>query len=222
MAGQDWQQQRQAMVEQQVRARGVLDEHVLQALRMVPRERFVPDDARASAYEDRPLPIGLGQTISQPYIVAYMTAQLAVTPTSRILEIGTGSGYQTAILAHLGAAVFSVERLAELQAQASKCLQACNLPVKVHLRVGDGSVGWPEYAPYDRVIVTAAAPRVPPTLLQQLAKGGVLVAPIGGAHTQTLVRVVRPAGRTVETSLIGCRFVRLFGEEGWRAEGGEV
>lgn len=222
MTGQDWQRQRQEMVAQQVRARGVLDESVLQALLTVPRERFVPTDARASAYEDRPLPIGLGQTISQPYIVAYMSAQLAVTPTSRILEIGTGSGYQTAILAHLGAVVFSVERHAELQAQASKCLQTCRLPAEVHLKVGDGSVGWPESAPYDRVIVTAAAPRVPSTLLQQLAEGGVLVAPVGGAHTQTLVRVVRQAGRTVETPLIGCRFVRLFGEEGWRAEDGCV
>ena len=222
MAGQDWQRQREAMVERQVRARGVHDERVLQALRTIPRERFVPADVRASAYEDRPLPIGQGQTISQPYIVAYMTAQLAVEPTSRILEIGTGSGYQTAILAHLGAAVFTVERLADLQAQALACLQTCILRAEVHLRVGDGSTGWPEFSPYDRVLVTAGAPQVPHPLLEQLAEGGVLVAPVGGAHTQTLVRVARQAGKTTETPLIGCRFVHLLGEEGWRAEDGNA
>ncbi len=180
----------------------------------VPRERFVPDSLRGAAYEDRALPISHGQTISQPYIVAYMTEQLAPTVNDRILEIGTGSGYQTAILARLAGHVYSVERIRELSRSAAVNLADLGI-TNVTLAIGDGSVGLESQAPFDGILTTAAAPRVPPRLAAQLADGGSLVIPVGGTSEQTIVRVVRHGTRTVETPLLGCRFVKLIGREGW-------
>ncbi len=205
---------RRRMIDDQIRRRGVRNPRVLDAMLAVPRDRFVPPDARYAAHEDRALPIGHGQTISQPYIVAHMTELLTPTADCTVLEIGTGTGYQTAILAHLCRRVFSVERLAVLAERAGANLAALGLE-NVTLSMGDGSVGLPLHAPYDRIMVTAAAPETPPALVDQLADGGILVIPVGGKTQQTLVRVQREGKRTVETPLLACRFVKLVGREGW-------
>lgn len=203
------------MIEQDIRRRGVRDPRVLDAMATVPRERFVPTAVRASAYDDRALPIDFGQTISQPFIVAYMTELLTVTPESVVLEIGTGSGYQTAVLARLARTVHTVERLDALRELAAQTIAALGL-TNVVLHAGDGSLGLPAFAPFDRIIVTAAAPRVPPPLVVQLADGGRLVIPIGGDTEQTIVLVIRKGSRTIETPMLACRFVKLIGQEGWR------
>jgi len=205
------------MIDQQIRSRGVSDLRVLDAMMSVPRERFVPSDACSSAYDDCALPIAAGQTISQPFIVAYMTQQLMVEPHHRILEIGTGSGYQCAILARLAAHVYSVERIDDLRIAAARTLADLGL-TNVTLRGGDGSLGLPEFAPYDRILVTAAAPRIPLALLDQLVDNGRLVIPIGGPCEQEIVVVVRDGVRTIETSMLGCRFVKLLGEQGWQVD----
>lgn len=210
---------RQLMVENQIRARGVCDERVLSAMRRIPREFFIPLEDRALAYEDRALPIGLGQTISQPFIVAYMTEQLEVRPAARVLEIGTGSGYQTAILTHLAAYVYTIERVAALQDRARTSLAKLKIE-NVSFRLADGSLGWPEQQPFDRIIVTAAAPKPPPTLTAQLVDGGLMIIPVGGADEQTILRVERFGTRLIETPMLACRFVRLIGQEGWSMEGG--
>ena len=202
------------MIDRHIRPRGVQDERVLAAIRRTPREIFVPESLRASAYEDRALPVGHGQTISQPYIVAYMTEQLAPTEGCRVLEIGTGTGYQTALLAALCKEVFTVERIEALQREATARLTSLGV-TNVHPSIGDGSVGLPEFAPYDRILVTAAAPRVPAKLVSQLADDGRLVIPVGGRHEQTIVRVVRLGSRHVETPLLACRFVKLIGQDAW-------
>lgn len=205
---------RKAMVDQQIRPRGIQDQRVLAAMLNIPREMFVPATQQRSAYDDRALAIGHGQTISQPYIVAYMTEKLAVTPTSRVLEIGTGTGYQTAILACLCREVFSVERIRALQKRAAQTLTRLNL-TNVFMTVADGSVGLPRHAPYDRVLVTAASPRVPPALVDQLVNDGRIVLPVGSEHEQTIVCVDRRGSRTIETPMLACRFVKLIGEQGW-------
>ncbi|HEV8322380.1 MAG TPA: protein-L-isoaspartate(D-aspartate) O-methyltransferase [Myxococcota bacterium] len=209
---------RQEMVERQIRGRGVTDERVLAAMLRVPRERFVAPELARLAYDDAPLPIGEGQTISQPYMVAAMTAALGLRGDERVLEIGTGSGYQTAVLAALCAEVWSVERLPELAARAQRVLGELGC-TSVRLRTADGSLGWPEGAPYDGILVAAGAPRVPPALLAQLrAPRGRLVVPVGDRSTQVLTRVVRtgdgPRDYTSEL-LDPCRFVDLLGAEGW-------
>jgi len=205
---------REQMVEQQIAARGVSDSRVLAAMRTVPRHHFVPAAHQSDAYADRPLPIGEGQTISQPYIVAVMTAALDVRATDRVLEIGTGSGYQTAVLAHLAARVVSLERHAALAESAASRLRDLGIvPVKVV--VGDGTEGWPADAPYDRILVTAGAPAIPDTLIQQLATGGRLVIPVGPAALQHLTIVTRVADRTVVTQADPCVFVPLIGRHGW-------
>ena len=209
---------RLAMVREQMRARGIRDERVLAAFEQVPRERFVPPGEVSFAYEDRPLPIGQGQTISQPYIVAYMTAHLDPQPGCRVLEIGTGSGYQAAILAALGLEVYSVERIAELSASARDVLADLGLLPRVRLRVGDGSLGWPGAAPFERILVTAGAPGVPPALVDQLADAGTLLVPVGDERTQQLVRVTRDGTNLRYEKLLGCRFVRLIGGQGWSAD----
>ncbi len=209
--------QRVRMVEEQLRARGIRDERVLGVMADLPRERFVPASMRVQAYEDGALGVGEGQTISQPYIVALMTAELAVKPDDRVLEVGTGTGYQTAVLARLARRVYTIERLSGLARAAASTLKSLGI-VNVETRVGDGSLGWPEESPFDRIIVTAGAPTVPQTLLGQLADGGVLVAPVGEHAAQRLVRV-RRRGRTFhETPGLGCRFVKLIGGEGWPDE----
>jgi len=206
--------QRRRMVEEQIRRRGVRDERVLDAMLAVPREFFVPKRSRSAAFDDRALAVAHGQTISQPYIVAYMTEQLDTASDHRVLEIGTGTGYQTAILARLAKHVYTVERLSALREFASGNL-GCIGVTNVTFSTGDGSLGLPEHAPFDRIIVTAAAPHVPQPLVDQLADGGVLVVPVGGGNEQTLLRVVRTEGRTVETATLACRFVKLIGVAAW-------
>ena len=205
------------MVETQIRARGVTDERVLAAMAKIPRHLFVDEALIEQAYNDNPLPIGKSQTISQPYIVALMTAALKLTGREKVLEIGTGSGYQTAILAELAEQVFSIERIAQLAAGARKQLDALNC-FNVAMRVGDGTYGWREESPFDGIMVTAGAPKVPTILLEQLAVGGRLVIPTGGRISQELLRVTRMSADLNEVKtevLCGCRFVDLIGEHGW-------
>lgn len=202
------------MVDEQIRARGVRDERVLRAMTDVPRERFVLSGRVADAYADRALPIADDQTISQPYIVAYMTAQLEPAPHCRVLEIGTGSGYQTAILSLLCEKVYTVERLASLAVEAKERLMEMGYE-NIAYHVGDGSAGWPEHAPYDRIMVTAGTPDVPAPLVDQLVDGGILVAPVGGEREQTIVRVTRTGDRTKEKYMLACRFVKLIGGHAW-------
>ena len=210
---------RRRMIQEQIRRRGVYDDRVLDAMMAIPRERFLPAEVREAAYDDRALPIGHGQTISQPFIVAYMTHQLALTPDCSVLEIGTGTGYQTAILAALSKHVYSIERIAELHQQATANLSGIGI-TNVTLTVGDGTIGLPAHPPFDRVLVTAGAPKVPRSLTDQLVDGGVLVIPVGDRREQTIVRVVRDGDRTVETPMLACRFVSLIGDEGWSAVDG--
>jgi protein-L-isoaspartate(D-aspartate) O-methyltransferase len=203
------------MVREQIRARGVLDPKVLDAVERVPRERFVPGVTRDEACRDSALGIGHGQTISQPYIVAAMTEALQIEPGHRVLDVGTGSGYQAAVLAEMGAEVFTVERVPELAETAGDLLAELGYE-DVQVREGDGSLGWPEEAPFDRIVVGAGAPELPPALLEQLSPdGGRLVAPVGGRERQELTRVVREGTEFQSESLMGCRFVPLLGEEGW-------
>jgi protein-L-isoaspartate(D-aspartate) O-methyltransferase len=205
---------RLAMVEQQIALRGIRDPRLLAVLREVPRHRFVPFDRRAEAYEDRPVPIGEMQTISQPYMVAIMTAALAPVDTDRVLEIGTGSGYQTAILSRLSQSVVSIERHESLAHQAADRLRELGYE-NVRIVVGDGTEGWPEAAPFDRILVTAGAPTVPETLRSQLADRGRLVIPVGPPGFQRLTVVDRHGGRFEEREGEACTFVPLIGRYGW-------
>ncbi len=206
------------MVENQIRARGITDESVLRAMETVPRHLFVDEGIIDQAYSDNPLPIGERQTISQPYMVALMTEALELHGREKVLEIGTGSGYQTAVLSHLADRVFSVERIAGLASRARKILDALNC-FNVLIRVGDGSYGWKDEAPFDAVITTAGAPEIPRTFIEQLAPGGRLVIPVGGRNSQTLIKVIRLSEdpeNTKAESLGDCRFVNLIGEHGWK------
>lgn len=203
------------MVEEQIRARGVRDDRVLAVMERVPRERFVLQANEEIAYADQALPLAGGQSISQPYIVAAMTEVLAVRPEHRILEVGTGSGYQTAILAELAAEVYTIERIEFLQFAARELLAAMGI-LNVAYRAGDGTLGWPEAAPFDGIIVTAAAPDVPGSLLGQLADGARLVIPVGSADEQTLTVIERAGSTTREMPQFPCRFVKLIGREGWQ------
>jgi protein-L-isoaspartate(D-aspartate) O-methyltransferase len=205
---------RRRMVQEQLRDRGIRDERVLAAMAEVPRERFAGPDNLASAYEDRALPIGSGQTISQPYMVAAMTAALRLEPGHRVLEVGTGSGYQTAILAKLAREVYTIERIADLSCEAATLLGALGFTNVVY-RIGDGTLGWLEAAPFDRILVTAGAPQIPQPLVDQLVEGGCLVVPVGPPSGQTLVAVERFGDKTVEHPMMGCRFVPLVGQAGW-------
>ncbi len=202
------QQEREAMVRTQLADRGISDLRVLDAMRNVPRHEFVPETFRPDAYEDYPLPIGEGQTISQPYIVAAMLEYLALEATDRVLEVGTGSGYVTALLSLLSAEVYSVERHAQLVASAESTLRRLEYR-NVKIRVGDGSQGWAEYAPFDAVLVSAATPEMPPALFAQLREGGRMMAPIGPPSSQELQLIRKVGGRPEVTILEGCRFVPL-------------
>ena len=206
---------RERMVRQQVADRGITDDRLLEVLRSVPREAFFPPDQSADAHADRAADIGHGQTISQPYVVALMTDRLALTGTERVLEVGTGSGYQTAVLARLAAEVYTVERVKPLLDDAFERLAALGAK-NVRFRHGDGSLGWPDRAPFNRVLIAAGAPELPRRLLlDQLVDGGVAVLPVGPAEKQMLVRVVRRGGDLDATNVCPVRFVPLIGEQGW-------
>jgi len=205
---------RRKMVERQILPRGVRDPVLLEAMREIPREIFVDEALRAQAYADSALPIGYGQTISQPYIAARMTEMLGLSRSCIVLEVGTGTGYQTALLARLAAKVFTLERVVELAQKAQDHLNWLGFD-NVEIKVGDGSLGWPEKAPFDRILVAAAAPAVPPSLVAQLVTGGLLVVPVGDQRSQVLTLVERTEEGYVEDRSEGCTFVRLIGEEGW-------
>lgn len=211
----DYEKEREHMVESQLARRGIKDKRVLEAMRQVPRHLFIPEDMRSLAYCDGPLPIGHGQTISQPYIVALMTEFLELTGQEKVLEIGTGSGYQAAILSRLAHQVYSLERHAALAQQAEKVLAQLGYD-NVVVRVGNGTLGWPEHSPYEAIIITAAAPEVPQPLPDQLADGGRLVAPVGSQWSQVLVKVRRQSDLLIRERLTAVAFVPLVGEYGWK------
>ena len=212
--GDSWRQARREMVSDQIRARGVCDLHLLNAMNALPRERFIPSAMRDQAYADRAVPIGHDQTISQPYIVARMTEALNLQPGHRVLDVGTGSGYQAALLSLLGARVFSIERIADLSTSAAATLTRLGIQGP-DLMVGDGSLGCPSGAPFDGILVAAGANRVPASLLDQLKENGRIVIPIGRAGLQILVVIQRRDGRTIETPILSCRFVKLIGAQAW-------
>ena len=206
------------MIQHQVIDRGIKDARIIEALRSTPREKFFPVGGEADAFADNASPIGHGQTISQPYIVALMTQALELRPTDRVLEIGTGSGYQTAILAKLAAEVWSIERIKPLLDEAFE--RVLMLGAKnVHFRHGDGTLGWPETAPFDRVLIAAGAPTLPrELLLSQLAEGGIAVLPVGPEDSQMLVKVTRNGQDLKSEDVCAVRFVKLVGKEGWKVE----
>jgi protein-L-isoaspartate(D-aspartate) O-methyltransferase len=201
------------MVEEQIRARGVRDPRVLAAMSKVPRHLFVDEALRDHAYQDKALPIGEKQTISQPYMVAAMSEALELRPQDRVLEIGTGCGYQTAVLAELAETVFSIERIPAFAQRARRLLESLGY-YNVLVQTGDGTIGWNEHAPFDAIVVTAGAPQAPRPLTDQLKSGGRLVLPMGDEQTQTLVRLRKTEALEKET-LGECRFVKLIGRHGW-------
>ncbi|MCQ1539165.1 protein-L-isoaspartate(D-aspartate) O-methyltransferase [Methanocalculus taiwanensis] len=206
---------RRSMVNDQIRSRGITDERVLLAMEEVERHLFVPHDLEREAYHDSPLPIGHGQTISQPYIVAEMTALLRLRPGDSVLEVGTGSGYQAALLAIISGRVISIERIPEVARRAEENLRRAGVE-GVRIFVSDGTAGYPEAAPYDAILVTAAAPSVPTPLFSQLADGGRLVAPVGDRNIQHLVRITRQGDEFLQECFEPVRFVPLIGEYGWQ------
>ena len=217
--GRSQEEDRSRMVDRQLRARGIRSEAVLNAMATVPRENFLPPGRSGEAYRDQALPISHGQTISQPYMVAVMTEALDLSPGARVLEIGTGSGYQTAVLAALAGVVWSIERIPGLLEEAAAVLDEMGF-TNVHLRVGDGTLGWPEEGPFDAILVTAGSPGVPSALRSQLSpEGGRLVIPVGDRFIQDLVRVTRRGDAYEEERMLACRFVPLLGEEGWNGSG---
>ena len=199
------------MIEEQLKPRGIKDERLLAAMAKVPREEFVPENERAQSYSDSALPIGHDQTISQPFIVAFMTEQLRPQPNDRVLEVGTGSGYQTAILAELVKDVYSIEILEPLAKEASARLARLNYS-NAHVKVGDGSQGWPEVAPFDAIIVTCAPDKVPPPLTQQLKADGRMIIPVGTGMQQQLYLLEKKQGQLVQTAILPVRFVPMSGE----------
>ncbi len=209
-----WEKERKAMVWEQLVPRGIKDERVIQAFLKVPRHEFVPYPDREDSYGDFPLPIGEGQTISQPYMVALMTELLKLQEEDRVLEIGTGSGYQTAILAELAKEVYTVERIEILLERAKKILRRLGYK-NIHFRVGDGTLGWEEFAPYNAIIVTAGSPEIPQPLLDQLEEGGRLVIPVGDRYSQVLIRVTRKRRGFKRENFGPCVFVPLIGRFGW-------
>jgi len=206
--------ERRRMVEGQIEARGIRDPRVLAAMRAVPRHLFIPPPYDRAAYEDNPLPIGSGQTISQPFIVALMTELLDLKPSDRVLEIGAGSGYQAAVLAQIAMTVITIERVPAVAALARKNLEGLTI-TNVEIHEGDGTLGYPEKAPFDAIMVTAATPEVPEPLMSQLDEGGRLVAPVGSREVQELIKVVRVKGTFQRSYHGGVRFVPLIGRHGW-------
>lgn len=207
---QNWNTLRAKMVNEQLRSRDIRSKSVLDAMREVPRHEFVPDEMKRMAYEDRPLPIGYNQTISQPYIVAFMTEQINPKAGMKVLEIGTGSGYQAAILAHLECEVYTIELVPELAKQAQQTLEKLNF-TNVTVMAGNGYLGWPEHAPFDAIVVTAAPEEIPPKLIEQLADGGVMVLPVGPVNSLQYLKLVRKKGdKITTTTLMPVRFVPMI------------
>jgi protein-L-isoaspartate(D-aspartate) O-methyltransferase len=213
----EFERKRLLMVESQLKSRGIKDKRVLQAMSKVPRHHFVPQDSRNSAYYDGPLPIGEGQTISQPYMVALMTERMELRGDEKVLEVGTGSGYQSAILMELARELYTIERISLLAERAKKKLVELGYD-RFHIRIGDGTKGWPEEAFFDGIIVTAGAPVVPETLEQQLREGGRLVIPVGTRFSQRLYRCIKRKGKYSKEENTMCVFVPLIGEYGWEDE----
>lgn len=214
----DYRLVRERMVKTQLVPRGIRDPRILEVMAKVPRHLFVEEALAGEAYNDHPLPIGNKQTISQPYIVALMTEALELKGQEKTLEIGTGSGYQTAILAELSRSVYTVERIRDLLVKAKKTLEDLGY-TNILFKAFDGTLGWKEFEPFDAIIVTAGAPRIPQPLLDQLSEGGRLVIPVGNRFSQDLIKVTKRQGRIVEENLGGCRFVDLVGLYGWKEEG---
>jgi protein-L-isoaspartate(D-aspartate) O-methyltransferase len=204
---------------ERLKQQGIHDVRILNAIARVPRERFVPPDERGRSHEDRALPIGLKQTISQPFIVALMTLELALTGIERVLEIGTGSGYQTALLAELAKEVFTVERHSTLSLRSRGILDGLSY-TNIHYRVGDGSLGWKAEAPFHRILLTAGAPTLPAALFDQLSEGGLLVAPLGGEGNQKITVVRKQQNKPTFREVLSCRFVPLIGVQGWPEKDG--
>jgi len=211
----DYRLARERMVKNQLIPRGIADENVLRAMGKIPRHLFVEEALVGEAYNDHPLPIGHKQTISQPYIVALMTEALELAGKEKVLEIGTGSGYQTAILAELSDRVYTIERIEPLLEKCKGLLQSLGYK-NIFFKAYDGTLGWEDFAPFDAIMVTAGAPKVPDPLLKQLADGGRMIIPIGNKYSQDLIKVTRVKDRFVEKNLGGCRFVDLIGEHGWK------
>jgi len=212
-----YERKREEMVRSQIEARGIRDPRVLSAFRVVPRHLFVSEALRDQAYGDYPLPIGEQQTISQPYIVAEMTQALELKADDRVLEIGTGSGYQAAILAQIVYRVYTIERKRSLYMQTRNLFDKLNYH-NIVTKYADGTKGWQEESPFDAIVVTAGAPEIPEVLINQLTKGGRLVVPVGNQHTQELIRIYRNKEKIEQTNLGGCRFVKLVGEHGWKEQ----
>jgi len=208
---------RKRMAEEQLIPRGIKNQRVLDAFRKIERHKFIPEDLRSSSYADFPVPIGEGQTISQPYIVALMTECLSLTGQEKVLEIGTGSGYQTAILAELAKEVYSIERFERLAKSAEKIVNELGY-TNIKIKVGDGTLGWEEEAPFDRIIITAASPRIPLPLTEQLKENGKLILPLGESFSQVLTLVEKKKDRLESIQVCGCVFVPLVGKYGWKGE----
>ena len=213
----DFSKARLKMVEEQITSRGTKDARLIAAMKKIPRHLFVEEALQSQAYTDHPLPIGEKQTISQPYMVALMTEALLLTGKEKVLEIGTGSGYQTAILAELSEKVFSVERIRSLAIRARKLLYELGY-FNVEIKIFDGTFGWTEESPFDAIVVTAGSPDIPQPLIDQLAMGGRLVIPVGDAFVQDLFRVTKTEEGVRKEDLGGCRFVKLIGKYGWEAD----
>lgn len=213
----NWEKERLQMVQNQLIRRGIKDERVLEAMRSVPRHRFVPETLRESAYHDTPLSIGEGQTISQPYMVALMTECLRLNGSEAILEIGTGSGYQTAILAELASTIYTIERIDVLSAGAQLVLGELGYK-NIHFHIGDGTHGWPEEGPFDGIIVTAGAPDISQVLINQLKVNGIMVIPVGSRYTQTLYQVIKRKDKVEKEDVTLCIFVPLVGDHGWKED----
>ncbi len=208
---------REQMIQEQLIPRGISSSRVLDALKKVERHEFVPEKMRDIAYDDHPLPVGKGQTISQPYMVALMTEKLELIGGEKVLEVGTGSGYQAAILAKMAKEVYSIERIQELADKADQVLRHLGYS-NIHLKVGDGTLGWKEEAPFDRIIVTAGAPCIPSNLIAQLADHGRLVIPVGGGFSQVLIVIKKDKGNISQEEICSCVFVPLVGKQGWKKE----
>ena len=211
----EWKFERKRMVKEQIVARGIKDKRVIEAMEKIPRHQFIDKTYYHQAYNDYPLPIGQSQTISQPYMVAAMTEILELKGAENVLEVGTGSGYQTAVLALLSSKVYSIERISALTKKARSTLEYLGFR-NINLMVGDGSLGWHDYAPYDGILVTAGSPEIPNALLEQLAENGRLVIPVGDEFSQVLNLVKKHKGRIYRKEYFGCTFVPLVGKEGWK------